>query len=184
VNWEERTIDDSFQDASNFAIDLAVSLEERLENCIADGVKEATFFDIEDTVTVLSGQRLENGQVILREGDLEEHGASSFKTLFSEICSFPSVKKLDDPRFDPKMSLSVLHDWKKSLRKLVWGKDMVQDLLSCLEPIEENETEGSLLTDPKTSLLKLEPVQVDARKMETRKAFKFEFATTSHLKRM
>ena len=47
MNWEERTLDDSFRDARDFAIDLAVSLEGRLDICITNGVKEATFFDIE-----------------------------------------------------------------------------------------------------------------------------------------
>lgn len=176
MNWEERTLDDSFRDARDFAIDLAVSLEGRLDICITNGVKEATFFDIEDTFTVLSGQRLANEKVILREGDLEEHGVHAFKTFFSEICNLPSVKKLDDPRFDPRMSSSVLHDWKKSLRKLVWDKNMTQDLLSCLESVKKNGIESSLLVDFETFLVKLEPVDADEHKMETRKPFKFEFA--------
>ena len=81
LNWEERTLDDSFQDARDFAVDLAVSLERRLDMCTTNGVKQATFFDIEDTFTVLSGQRLPNGKVILKEGDLEEHGVLAFKTF-------------------------------------------------------------------------------------------------------
>ena len=61
-----------FHDARDFAVDLAVSLERGLDMCTTNGVKQATFFDIEDTFTVLSGQRLPNGKVILKEGDLEE----------------------------------------------------------------------------------------------------------------
>ena len=104
---------------------------------------------------------------------MEEHGVHAFKTFFSEICNLPSVKKLDDPRFDPRMSSSVLHDWKKSLRKLVWDKNMTQDLLSCLESVKKNGIKSSLLVDFETFLVKLEPVDVDEHKMETRKPFKF-----------
>ena len=66
LNWEERTLDDSIHDAHDFAVNLAVSLERCLDTCTANGVKQATFFDIEDTFTVLFGQRLPNGKVILK----------------------------------------------------------------------------------------------------------------------
>ena len=176
LNWEERTLDDSFQDARDFAVDLAVSLKRRLDMCTTNGVKQATFFDIKDTFTFLSGQRLPNGKVILKEGDLEEHGVLAFKIFFSEICALPSVKSLDDPRFDPRLSSSVLHYWKKGLRKLVWEKNMTQDLLSCLESVKKNGIKSSLLMDFETFLIKLKPLDVDKHKMETRIPFRFEFA--------
>ena len=95
---------------------------------------------------------------------------------FSLKCALPSVKSLDDPRFDPRLSSSVLHNWKKSLRKLVWEKDMTQDLLSCLQPVKKNEIISSLLMDFETFLIKLEPLDVDKHKMETRMPFRLEFA--------
>lgn len=176
MNWEERTIENSFEDASSFATDLAFSLEERLNNCTAEGIKEATFFDIEDTFKVLSGHRLANGHVVVREGELEEHGTTAFKKFFTEICDLPTVQKLEDPNFDPRMSSSVLRDWKRSLRKLIWEKDMTQDLLSCLDPVKGNGIESSLLVDFETSLIKMEPGVEDVHKMETRTLLMFEFA--------
>ena len=137
LNWEERTVDDSFRECSLFAHDLAVSLEERLERCTVEGMKGALFFDIDAVFALLTGQRLQNGKFGLKEGGLEEHGGDSFKKFFAEICNLPVIKSLDDPNFDARLSSAVLRDWKKSLRKLVWEKEMTQELLGCLQPVKE-----------------------------------------------
>ena len=46
TNWEERTIEDSFEEVSQFASDLASSLENRVSTYITEGVGKAMFFDI------------------------------------------------------------------------------------------------------------------------------------------
>ena len=99
-NWTECTVQDSFADVSLFASDLADSLEAHLENCVEEGMRNATFFDIEDTIELLSGHRLPNGNVIVREGELEEHGAHNFRRFFNEVCDLPNIKKLENPSFD------------------------------------------------------------------------------------
>ena len=94
------------------------------------------------------------------------------------------MKSLDDPRFDPRLSSSVLHDWKKSLQKLVWEKDMTQDLLSCLESVKKNEIRSSLLMDFETFLIKLQPLDVDKHKMETRIQFRFRVCKSWSIRSM
>ena len=47
INWEERTVEDSFSDVQRFGRDLAQSLENRVESCVNDAGK-ANFFDIEE----------------------------------------------------------------------------------------------------------------------------------------
>ena len=49
-------------------------------------------------------------------------------------------------------------------------------LLSCLQPVKKNEIISSLVMDFETFLIKLEPLDVDKHKMETRMPFRLEFA--------
>ncbi len=158
---------------------MATSIENRIGRCTTDGAKNTQFFDIEDTFRLLSGHRGLNGKVILKEGELEEHGVDSFKVFFAEVCKLQSIQKLGDPSFDSRMASSVLHNWKKSLRKLVWEKDLTQALLSCLLPANDNKIHKELLTDFNTFLNQVEPVDADERKLQHQQVFRFQFANHS-----
>jgi hypothetical protein len=60
---------------------------------VEEGIGNATFFDIEDTIELLSGHRLQNGNVIICEGKLEEHSKHNFPRFFYEVCNLPYIKR-------------------------------------------------------------------------------------------
>ena len=99
INWEERTVEDSFSDVQLFGRDLAQSLENRVESCVNDAGK-ANFFDIEETFKFLCGERLANDQIKIQECDLEMFGAETFRQFFHEVCSLKHIKALNDQHFD------------------------------------------------------------------------------------
>ena len=99
INWEERTVEDSFSDVQRFGRDLAQSLENRVESCVNDAGK-ANFFDIEETFKFLCGERLANDQIKIQECDLEMFGAETFRQFFHEVCSLKHIKALNDQHFD------------------------------------------------------------------------------------
>ena len=96
VNWEERTLEDYFTDVRNFAIDLANSLEGRLEKCLFHAPQFATFFDIEETVKLMCGKKLGSGRVQVEEEQLESHGLDEFSTFFKEVCQLKHIKEAED----------------------------------------------------------------------------------------
>jgi hypothetical protein len=74
------------------------------------------------------------------------------------------------------MHAVILYDWKKCLRQLIWDKDLIAILLSCLDPLGENSIPAALTVDFETYLMKLELVQDDIHKMKTCNLFRFEFS--------
>lgn len=86
TKWEERTVEDAFNDAKTFGRDLAASLENRIESCASD-VGQENLFDIEETFQLLYGERLCNDHVKIQEGDLEMFGATTFQQFFFEVCN-------------------------------------------------------------------------------------------------
>ena len=135
VNWEERKVEDYFSDVRKFATDLASSLDARLEKCVRHAAQLPTFFDIEEREKRLGGERLGCGRVQIDEGQLEVHGAEEFCIFFKEVCELKHVKEAEDNRFEHRMSSSVLHDWKKGIRHLIWDKEMKATFLSCNVPL-------------------------------------------------
>ncbi len=103
TNWKERTVTESFEDLSTFAKDLSESLGHRIEKCITTGASMANFFDIEETMHFLCGERLASGRIKINEGDLEEHGAETFKLFFKEVCALKHIVELNDERFDSRL---------------------------------------------------------------------------------
>ena len=79
-----RCVADCFEDASIFAIDLATSLEYRIEKCVTSGAAKCNFFDIEETFVLLCGEKLDSGRIKMNEGALEEHGAKEFELFFKK----------------------------------------------------------------------------------------------------
>ena len=179
VNWAEHTVTESFHDVSTFANDLAESLDYRVEKCITNATGMADFFDIEEVFINVCSEKLDDGRIRIKEGELEEHGTEEFKFYFKEVCALKHIKELNDDRFDERMHSSVLHDWKGCIRYLVWHKDMKGILLLCLKPEDENGITTQLKGDCETSLMKLEHVQSEMAQLHTNSIFLFEFANHS-----
>ena len=135
TKWEERTVEDAFNDVKTFGRDLAASLENRIESCASD-VGQDNLFDIEETFQLLCGERLCNDHVKIQEGDLEMFGATTFQQFFFEVCNLKHIKSLDDQRFDERLFLSTLRQWKNAVPHLAWENDMKNKLLSCLKPVK------------------------------------------------
>ena len=79
---------------------ISVSLDNRLEMCVTKAAGMANFFDIEETFIHLCGEKLENGRIKIKEGDLEEFGNEEFKIYFKEVCRLKHIATLQDERFD------------------------------------------------------------------------------------
>ena len=79
-----------------YASDLSVSLNNRLEICVTKTAGMANFFDIEETFIHLCGEKLENGRIKIKEGDLEEFG--------NEVCRLKHIATLQDEHFDERMN--------------------------------------------------------------------------------
>ena len=169
-------MEDSFSDVRSFATDLASSLDARLEKCVSHAAQLATFFDIEETAKLLCEERLGCGRVQIDEGQLEVHGTDEFSIFFKEVCELKKVKEAEDNRFDHRMSSSVLHDWKKGIRHLIWDKEMKATFLSCLAAVDKSILPASLAADFDTMLVKMQPVQQPLHKMTIRQLFKFTYA--------
>lgn len=185
TNWAERTITESFHDVSTFANDLAESLDHRIEKCITNADFLADFFDIEKIFRLLCGEKLDDGRIKIKEGELEEHGVTEFKLFFKEVCALKHIAELNDERFDSRMYSSVLRDWKGCIRFLVWHKDMTTILLSCLKPLKPvvsedgngpNGITSQLKSDFETSLVKMELVPAKKSQLATDDIFLFQFA--------
>ena len=159
-----------------FATDLASSLDARLEKCVSHVAQLATFFYIEETAKFVCGERLGCGRVQIDEGQLEVHGTDEFRIFFKEVCELKKVKEAEDNRFDHRMSSSVLHDWKKGIRHLIWDKEMKATFLSCLAAVDKSILPASLAADFDTMLVKMQPVQQPLHKMTIRQLFKFTYA--------
>ncbi len=86
VNWTERTVQDSFADVAQFGADLALSLQNRLDNCVVDDKCTSQFFDIGETFNLLCGEKVSSNRVKIKEGDLEVFGSSQFEKFFREVC--------------------------------------------------------------------------------------------------
>lgn len=174
TNWEERT-SESFNEVSQFASDLAASLENRISTCITDGVGKSMFFDIEQVFIHMCGERLPNNRVW---GDLEVFEAESFERFFKEVYSLKHIVTLDDERFDDRLQQSVFQQWKDAIRFLVWDKAMKNELLSCLQPIRENgvtTSDSSAVADPETKMMKLSIAPQEPSKLNLHTSFIFEF---------
>ena len=141
VNWEERTVEESFTDCRMFANDLASALESRLQSCV--NAKSSSFFDIGEIFKLLCGKRLPDGRVKVQEGDLEEYGMEDFREFFKEVCSLEHVKQLNDERFDPRLHSRVLSSFKQALRILVWDQGLKQTLISCFTVAYDNHCDSS-----------------------------------------
>ena len=79
---------------------ISVSLDNRLEMCVTKAAGMTNFFDIEETFIHLCGEKLENGRIKIKEGDLEEFGNEEFKIYFKEVCRLKHIATLQDERFD------------------------------------------------------------------------------------
>ncbi|CAB3982584.1 Hypothetical predicted protein [Paramuricea clavata] len=176
---KDKTLQPTYQGIDTFANDLAESLDYRVEKCITNATGMTDFFDIEEVFIHLCGEKLDDGRIKIKEGELEEHGTEEFKFFFKEVCALKHIKELNDDRFDETMHSSVLHDWKGCIRYLVWHKDMKGILLSCLKPEDENGIATQLKGDCETSLMKLEHVQSEMAQLHTNSIFLFEFANHS-----
>lgn len=122
VDWEERTVDESFSDTRTFASDLAESIEDRLDRCVNS--ESSSFFNISEIFKLLCGRRLPDGRVKLRDRDVEEYGLQDFAQFFKKICSLAHIREMDDERFDERLYASVLRSFKQTLRMLVWDPEL------------------------------------------------------------
>lgn len=176
TNWEERTVEDAFNDVKTFGRDLATSLENRIESCITNAGHES-FFDIEETFQLLCGERLGNDHVSIQEGDFEMFGATSFQQFFREVCNLKHIKSLGDQRFDERLYLCTLRQWKNAIRHLVWEKDMKNKLLSCLKPVDSTHQQiaVAVTADPEAKLMKMTKGTVATKEVELHPLFTFEF---------
>ena len=174
TNWEERTIEDSFEEVSQFASDLASSLENRVSTYITEGVGKAMFFDIEEIFLHLCGERLPSNRVRIKEGDLEVFEAESFARFFKELCSLKHIAALNDERFDDRLHQSVFRQWKDAIRFLVWDRAMKNELLSCLQPIGCNGIVSAVVADPE-AIFMMVSIAPQASSLNLQKLFNFEF---------
>ena len=143
INWEERTVDESFEDCKTFASDLANAIESRIDSSVNPA--SSSFFDIVEIFKLLCGKRLPDGRVKLQEGDLEEYGVEEFHAYFKEVCSLEHVKELEDERFDARLYASVLRSFKQALRVLVCDHELKDVLISCFSVVrnERGDDEDS-----------------------------------------
>jgi hypothetical protein len=107
-------------------------------------------------------------------------GATSFQQLFREVCNLKHIKSLGEQRFDERLYLSTLRQWKNAIRKLVWDKDTKNKLLSCLEPVDDKHQQIANLVaaDPEAKLMKMTKGAVATNKVELHPSLTFEF--TNH----
>lgn len=156
TNWEERTVEDAFNDVKKFGNDLAMSLQNRIGLCTSNAEME-NFFDIQETFEYLCGDRLTTDHINIQEGDYEMFGAASFQVFFREICNLKHIKSLNDPRFDERLFLSTLRQWKNAACHLVWEQDMKTKLLLRLKPVnsEHQQNAGAVAADPEAKLMKM-----------------------------
>ena len=97
IDWDERTVEESFNDVKTFASDLAEAIEDRLE---ANANVSSQCFDVGELFKLLCEKRLPDGRVKLNEGNLEEYGMEEFQVFFKEVCNLEHIKMLEDERFD------------------------------------------------------------------------------------
>ncbi len=176
TNWEERTVENSFEEVSQFASNLAASLENRVSTCITEGVGKSMFFDIEEVFMHMCGERLPNNRVRVKEGDLEVFEAENFERFFKEVCSLKHIVSLNDERFDERLHQSVFRQWKDAIRFLVWDKAMKNELLSCLQPTADNNITSAVVADPETQLIKVSIAPQETSRLNLQTSFHFEFA--------
>ena len=180
TNWVERCMADSFEDARIFAIDLATSLEYRIEKCVTSGAAMCNFFDIEETFSLFF-YPAESGRIKRNEGALEEHGAKEFELFFKEVCSLKHIKELNDERFDERIHSSVLHNWKACLKYFLWNEDMLTHLLACLLPQSESDVavHRRINADIVTSLAKMKLVPKRKCELNIKNVFIFSVCQSS-----
>ena len=88
-----------------------------------------------------------------------------------------NVKEAEDNCFDHRLSSSVLHDWKKSIRHLIWDKEMKTMFLSCLSAVNKSILPtSSLAADFDTLLVKMQRVQRPLHEMAIHQLFEFTYA--------
>lgn len=141
VNWEERTVDESFEACRTFARDLTNAIESRLDSSV--NAASSSFFDIVEILKLLCGKRLPDGRVKLQEGDLEEYGVEEFREYFKEVCSLEHIKELEDERFDARLYASVLRSFKQALRVLVWDHELKHVLISCFRVVKNQREDNN-----------------------------------------
>lgn len=137
IDWDERTVEDSFVDVRTFATNLAQRLEDRLE-ASTDPVS-SSFFDISEIFKLLCGKRLPDGRVRLQEGNLEQYGLEEFRHFFREVCDLEHIKNLDNELFDERLYAKVLGSFKHALRMLAWDVELKDTLISCFKIFEDDD---------------------------------------------
>ena len=181
TNWEERTIEDAFNDVKTFGRDLAMSLQSRIEATTSNPGME-NFFDIEETFEHLCGERMTNGHITIQEGDYEMFGATSFQVFFREICNLNHIKSLNDSRFDERLFLCTLRQWKNAIRYLVWEHDMKTKLLLCLKSVnvEDQLNAAAVAANPEAKLMKMKKDTGHANHHQVQLHPIFEFHFLNH----
>ena len=128
--WIERSLDESMEQLTKFAVDLKASSENRLNNGTAKVSKLlAECFDFEKLLIALEGTRCadsDNRNAIACVKDKSSYlamGRKDFEVWFKYIMSLPHVQKKKDEfhYLDGSCSDALYHRFKECLCELFWG---------------------------------------------------------------